>query len=193
MTFLLLHSETWFFTQLPAAWPRCLQIMGSSVPAIQILLVQHLAIVNIDFQSFQHSTNQELLFLRDFCWLFFFSFSLFSPLKQTFGRERLSTEILCLGAKSSSQRGVARRLASLCQKNSLLFSSSQPPASLWQPKAGKSNIIPTPKHLFFPLLCRLQLHKTHPSLQALLWSRSLPSVSSHNWPPICRSGSKHSF
>lgn len=28
------------------------------------LLMQHLAIVNIDFQSLQHSVNQELLFLR---------------------------------------------------------------------------------------------------------------------------------
>lgn len=117
----------------------------------------------------------------------------FSPLKQTFGRERLSTEILCLGAKSSSRRGVARRLASLCQRNSLLFSSSQHPASLWQPKAEKSNLIPTPNHLFFPLLYRLQLHEAHPSSQALLWSGSLPTVSAHNRPPICRSGSKLNF
>lgn len=78
MAFLLPHFEAWFFTQPPAAWPTCLQIIWSSVPVIQIiLLVQHLAIVNIDFQSLQHSINQELLFLRDFCWLFFFSFSLF--------------------------------------------------------------------------------------------------------------------
>jgi len=53
--------------------------MWGSVSAMQIipLLMQHLAIVNIDFQSLQHSVNQELLFLRDFCWLFFFSFPLF--------------------------------------------------------------------------------------------------------------------
>jgi len=49
------------------------------LPATHFILplVQHLAIVNIDFQSLQRRVNQELLFLRDFSWLFFFSFSLF--------------------------------------------------------------------------------------------------------------------
>lgn len=75
MTFLLLYSV------LHPAANNVAQVSAeiwNFVPAIQmILLVPHLAIVNIDFQSLQRSINQELLFLRDFCWLFFFSISLF--------------------------------------------------------------------------------------------------------------------
>lgn len=48
----------------------------SSVPAA-LLLQQHLAMLTTDFQSLQGSCNQELLLLRVFCWLFFFSFPLF--------------------------------------------------------------------------------------------------------------------
>lgn len=77
MTFPLLHFQTWLFTQLPAGWPRCLQQTWSSAVQAALLLLQHLAIATTGFQSLQCSINQELLFLRVFCWLFFFSFPLF--------------------------------------------------------------------------------------------------------------------
>lgn len=55
-----------------------------------------------------------------------------------------------MGAKSSSQRGVARRLASLCQKNSLLFSSSQAPASSGSQRQEKATSLPPQSTSFSP-------------------------------------------
>lgn len=151
VTFLLLHFVTWLSPSLQIPW--------SSVPAA-LLLVQHLAMVTTDFQSFQGSMNQELLFLRVFCWLFFSSFPLFfSP--QTSLWERVPQHRITLFgcqillAVGCSQEACIPLPEKLCL--SVALNLQHPSGS----RGRKEQPYSQPKaFIFFSLPCRLHLHQS---------------------------------